>query len=107
MIVDAIRDKGLQIVSVADLLHKDRSEIMSPIPTSELWSAWLNLLAFWTYSAGLKFIVLVFFVGDLLMAGRLLSIGALAIYDRIHAKRFGERAETTFNPGVAILIPAY
>src|SRR5215831_14245596 len=39
MIIEGIRRKGLQIVSVADLLHKSRTDIMQPIPTSELWSA--------------------------------------------------------------------
>ena len=105
-IIDAIRAKRLQIVSVGDLLHKNRSEIMSPIPTSELWSAWLTLLGFWMYSAVQKLIVLVFFLGDLLMTGRLLSIGALAIYDRAFPKRFaGHLGE--FTPKIAVLIPAY
>ena len=105
MIIEGIRAKGLQIVSVADLLDKNRADIMQPIPTSELWSAWLTLMGFWMYSAVQKFIVLVFFIGDLLMTGRLLSIGALAIYDRLSSKRLPDVAE--FNPAVAVLIPAY
>src|SRR6266700_3919464 len=106
LIIEGIRAKGLQIVSVADLLHEKRADIMQPIPTSELWSAWLTLLGFWMYSASQKFIVVVFFLGDLLMTGRLLSIGALAIYDRAFPKRFaGHLGE--FAPKVAVLIPAY
>jgi peptidoglycan-N-acetylglucosamine deacetylase len=106
MIIEGIRAKGLQIVSVADLLHEKRADIMQPIPTSELWSAWLTLLGFWMYSASQKFIVVVFFLGDLLMTGRLLSIGALAIYDRAFPKRFaGHLGEIA--PKVAVLIPAY
>jgi cellulose synthase/poly-beta-1,6-N-acetylglucosamine synthase-like glycosyltransferase/peptidoglycan/xylan/chitin deacetylase (PgdA/CDA1 family)/spore germination protein YaaH len=105
MIIEGIRARGLQIVSVADLLHKNRADIMQPIPTSELWSAWLTLLGFWMYSAVQKFIVLVFFIGDLLMTGRLLSVGALAIYDRLSSKRLPDSKE--FSPAVAVLIPAY
>jgi cellulose synthase/poly-beta-1,6-N-acetylglucosamine synthase-like glycosyltransferase/peptidoglycan/xylan/chitin deacetylase (PgdA/CDA1 family)/spore germination protein YaaH len=105
MIIEGIRAKGLQIVSVADLLHQKRADIMQPIPTSELWSAWLTLLGFWMYSAVQKFIVLVFFLGDLLMTGRLLFVGALAIYDRLSSRRGYD--SKGFNPAVAILIPAY
>ncbi|PYV69641.1 MAG: polysaccharide deacetylase, partial [Acidobacteria bacterium] len=106
MIIEGIRGKGLQIVSVADLLHEKRADIMQPIPTGELWSAWLTLLGFWMYSASQKFIVVVFFLGDLLMTGRLLSIGALAIYDRAFPKRFADHLGE-FTPKVAVLIPAY
>jgi cellulose synthase/poly-beta-1,6-N-acetylglucosamine synthase-like glycosyltransferase/peptidoglycan/xylan/chitin deacetylase (PgdA/CDA1 family)/spore germination protein YaaH len=52
-----------------------------------------------------RFIVYVFFVGDILMGARLLLIGLLAIADRLrkpHAK-----ASPGFNPRVAVLIPAY
>jgi peptidoglycan-N-acetylglucosamine deacetylase len=104
-IIEGIRAKGLQIVAVSDLLHEKRSDIMQPIPTSELWSAWLTLLGFWMYGAVLKFVVMVFFLGDLLMTGRLLSIGALAIYDRLFSKQAPDVSE--FNPAVAVLIPAY
>ncbi|PYV61187.1 MAG: hypothetical protein DMG95_12790, partial [Acidobacteria bacterium] len=42
---------------------------------------------------------------DLLMTGRLLFVGALAIYDRLSSKRGYD--SKGFNPAVAILIPAY
>src|SRR5262249_48084264 len=105
MIIEGIRAKGLRIVGVADLLHQKRADIMQPIPASELWSAWFTLLGFWIYSGVQKFIVVVFFLGDLLMTARLLSIGALAVYDRITSKP--SRNLEGFNPAVAVLIPAY
>ena len=104
-IIEGARAKGLQIVSVSDLLHKTRAEIMPPIARNELWSAWLTWLGFWMYGAGLKLIATVFFLGDLLMTGRLLFIGAFALYDRLHSRRLGP--PDSFKPGVAILIPAY
>ena len=108
IIIEGIRANGLQIVGVADLLHQKRADIMQPIPTSELWSAWLTLLAFWMYGAVYKFIVLVFFLGDLLMTGRLLFVGALALYDRLRATRSAAPAASCIHePKVAILIPAY
>src|SRR3981081_1480638 len=42
------------------------------------------------------------------MTGRLLFIGAAAVYDRLHEKIFGKPAEVaSYKPKVAILIPAY
>jgi peptidoglycan-N-acetylglucosamine deacetylase len=106
--IEGIRAKGLQVVLVSDLLHKTRAEVMPPIPRSELWSAWLTFVGFWLYGAGQKFIALVFFVGDLLMTGRLLFIGAFAVYDRLHSTRFSDRsAVAQYSPRVAVLIPAY
>src|SRR5215467_4185111 len=58
------------------------------------------------YGAGLRLIALVFFVGDLLMTGRLLFVGAFALYDRVRTRRAGLK-EDVFSPAVAVLIPAY
>jgi cellulose synthase/poly-beta-1,6-N-acetylglucosamine synthase-like glycosyltransferase/peptidoglycan/xylan/chitin deacetylase (PgdA/CDA1 family)/spore germination protein YaaH len=107
-IIEGIRGKGLQVASVSDLLHKTRAEVMPPIPRSELWSAWLTLVGFWLYGAGQKFIVIIFFVGDLLMTGRLLFIGTFAVYDRLRSRRYpGRTAAAQYHPRVAVLIPAY
>jgi cellulose synthase/poly-beta-1,6-N-acetylglucosamine synthase-like glycosyltransferase len=51
------------------------------------------------------FIVLVFFVGDILMSGRLLLVGLFAIIERL--RRPHRPASPGFNPRVAVLIPAY
>ena len=107
MIIEGVRAKGLQIVPVSDLMHKTRAEVMPPIPASEVWSAWLSLVGFWIWSASQKFIAYIFFVGDLLMTGRLLFIGALAIYDRLHAKPVSINEAAQYTPHVAVLIPAY
>jgi cellulose synthase/poly-beta-1,6-N-acetylglucosamine synthase-like glycosyltransferase len=107
MIIEGIRAKGLQIASVSDLLHKTRAEVMPPIPSSELWSAWLTFVGFWLFGTGLQFIAIVFFVGDLLMTGRLLFIGAFATYDRLRPLRTDMAAAAQYAPGIAVLIPAY
>jgi hypothetical protein len=92
-ILKGIRAKGLKIVSVADLLHKTRAEIMPPLKGPELWYARLAWIGFFLYGTGLKFIAVVFFVGDLLMTGRLLFIGLFAIYDRLRSQKPACRAE--------------
>src|SRR5205823_6559873 len=105
MIIDGIRAKGIQIVSVGDLLHKTRAEIMPPLQGTDIWYARLTWIGFFLYGAGLKFIAYVFFIGDLLMTGRLLFVGLFAIYDRLISK--SPVAAPDFLPAVALLIPAY
>ncbi len=52
-----------------------------------------------------KFIVMVFFVGDILMSARLLIIGFFAVIDRM--RKPYHQATPGYNPRVAVLIPAY
>jgi cellulose synthase/poly-beta-1,6-N-acetylglucosamine synthase-like glycosyltransferase/spore germination protein YaaH/peptidoglycan/xylan/chitin deacetylase (PgdA/CDA1 family) len=108
MIIDGIRARGLAIVPVYDLLGKTRADVMAPLPAGELWAARLDSLAFWLFDAGIIIITWIFLIGDLLMTGRLLFIGAAAVYDRLHEKIFGRPAElASYRPKVAVLIPAY
>jgi len=108
MIIDGIRAHGLEIAPVYDLLGKTRADVMSPLPTGERWSARLDRLGFWLFDVGTLGITWIFFLGDLLMTGRLLFIGTAAVYDRLHEKIFGRPAEVaSYKPKVAVLIPAY
>ncbi|HET9410114.1 MAG TPA: glycosyltransferase [Candidatus Sulfotelmatobacter sp.] len=108
MIIDGIRARGLSIVPVYQLLGKTKADVMPPLPTNERWAARLNWVGFWLFDAATKAIVFIFFIGDLLMTGRLLFIGAAAVYDRVHEKIFGKPAEiASYKPRVAVLIPAY
>src|SRR5206468_4110279 len=45
-----------------------------------------------------------FIMGDILMTGRLLSIGAFAIFDRLRRKPY---VTNSYQPRVAVLIPAF
>jgi peptidoglycan-N-acetylglucosamine deacetylase len=107
LIIEGARAKGIQIVSVSDLWHKTRAEVMPPIGRNELWSAWLTWVGFWVYGAGLRIIAFVFFIGDLLMTGRLLFVGAFAIVDRFKRLSYGNNLIEAYCPRVAVLIPAY
>ncbi|MGO9085668.1 MAG: glycosyltransferase [Candidatus Sulfotelmatobacter sp.] len=108
MIIDGIRARGLEIAPVYELLGKTRADVMAPLPAGELWAARLDSLGFWIFDAGIVAITWIFLVGDLLMTGRLLFIGAAAVYDRVHEKIFGRPAEiASYRPKVVVLIPAY
>jgi cellulose synthase/poly-beta-1,6-N-acetylglucosamine synthase-like glycosyltransferase/spore germination protein YaaH/peptidoglycan/xylan/chitin deacetylase (PgdA/CDA1 family) len=107
-IIDGIRARGYDIVPVYALLGMERADVMPPLTRGERWAARLDRLGFWFFDAGIIGITWIFIIGDLLMTGRLLFIGAAAVYDRLHEKIFGKPAEVaSYKPKVAVLIPAY
>ncbi len=108
MIIDGIRARGYKIVPVYQLFGKTRADVMAPLSTPQRWAARLDGLGFWLFEAGIIGITWIFFVGDLLMTGRLIFIGTAAVYDRIREKILGKPAEVaSYRPSVAVLIPAY
>jgi peptidoglycan-N-acetylglucosamine deacetylase len=108
MIIDGVRARGYEVAPIYDLLNMQRANVMAPLPRGELWAARLDRLGFWLFDFGVVGITWIFLVGDLLMTGRLLFIGAAAVYDRLHEKIFGKPAEVaSYKPKVAVLIPAY
>ena len=108
MIIDAVRGRGYEIAPVYDLLGKTKADVMAPLPRGEMWAARLDRFGFFVFDAGIVAITWIFLLGDLLMTGRLIFIGAAAVYDRLHEKIFGKPAQVaSYKPKVAVLIPAY
>jgi cellulose synthase/poly-beta-1,6-N-acetylglucosamine synthase-like glycosyltransferase/spore germination protein YaaH/peptidoglycan/xylan/chitin deacetylase (PgdA/CDA1 family) len=108
MIIEGVRARGYEIAPVYELLGKTRADVMAPLPTGRRWAARLDRLGFWLFDAGVMSITWIFFLGDLLMTGRLLFIGAAAVYDRLQEKILGKPAAVaSYKPKVAVLIPAY
>ncbi len=106
--IDGIRAKGLRIVPLYELLGKTKADVMPPLPTNQRWIARIDWLGFALWDFVSKAIIWIFFLGDLLMTGRLLFVGALAVYDRVHQDRAEIPLDSTFyKPSVAVLIPAY
>jgi cellulose synthase/poly-beta-1,6-N-acetylglucosamine synthase-like glycosyltransferase/peptidoglycan/xylan/chitin deacetylase (PgdA/CDA1 family)/spore germination protein YaaH len=105
MLIDALRARGFTIVPVSALMGKTVAEVMPRLTFRQYLSALPDSLAFSTLAIFGKFIVMVFFVGDVLMSVRLLLIGILALIDRLRKPHAA--ASTGFNPRVAVLIPAY
>ncbi len=104
-ILDGLKARGYQVVPVSELMGKSRADIMPPITTNERWAAWIDSLNFSLFGLMQWFIIFVFFVGDVLMSGRLLLVGALAVYDRL--RRRNASFDPNYCPAVAVLIPAY
>ncbi len=107
-IIDGIRAKGLQIVPVYQLIGKTRADVMPAISPNERWAATAIRIAFWLWGFIDHAITWTFFLGDVLMTGRLLFIGAFAIFDRFRKRQYGLPADAeSYKPSVAVLIPAY
>jgi len=108
MIIEALHARGYQIVSVHELLGKTYADVMPPISKNEQFWASVDSAGFLIFGAVNTFIVFVFFVGDILMSGRLVLVGAAAIFDRLRRHRTEmATGESSFHPAVAVLIPAY
>ncbi len=108
MIIEGLRSRGYQIISVHELLGKSYADVMPPISANERLWAMVDSAGFLIFGAVNSFIVFVFFVGDVLMSGRLVLVGAAAIFDRLrrHRTEMATR-KSAFHPAVAVLVPAY
>ncbi|HXR17611.1 MAG TPA: glycosyltransferase [Terriglobales bacterium] len=108
MIIDGVRAKGDEIVPLHELIGKTRADVMPPIPYNERWAARLDWMGFALWDFSTHAITWIFFLGDLLMTGRLLFVGAFAVFDRFRQQPSGSPAEVaSYKPAVAVLIPAY
>ncbi len=104
LLITTLRAHGYEIVPVSELMGKTTAEVMPPISSKMRWQARIDSVAFFFYGFFRHFVVDVFFIGDVLMSGRLILVGIFALIDRIRRRRVppGE-----FTPRVAVLIPAY
>jgi len=106
-IIDELRSRGYQLVTVSGLLGKTRADAMPPIAPNDRWAAQIDSFAFWLFGTLNAAIVLIFFAGDVLMSARLLFVGILAVVDRLRAPALPDsKAAEEFRPPVAVLIPA-
>ena len=105
VLIDTLRAHGYSIVQVSALMGKTTAEVMPPLTFWQQMRALPDSIAFSALSIIFNFIVMVFFVGDILMSARLILVGIFAIIDRL--RRPHREASPGFNPRVAVLIPAY
>jgi len=105
VLITALRSRGYQIVPVSELVGKTRAEVMPPLTQRQRWQARADSITFFFYSFFHYFVVSIFFVGDVLMSGRLIIIGIFAIIDRMRKRK--NFATPGYQPRVAVLIPAY
>ncbi|MFY9854036.1 MAG: glycosyltransferase, partial [Terracidiphilus sp.] len=105
VLIDALRAHGYTIVPVSTLLGKTTADVMPKITFFQYLRALPDSLAFSSLAFIGSFIMLMFYVGDILMSARLLLVGVFAVTERM--RRPHALASPGFNPRVAVLIPAY
>jgi cellulose synthase/poly-beta-1,6-N-acetylglucosamine synthase-like glycosyltransferase/peptidoglycan/xylan/chitin deacetylase (PgdA/CDA1 family)/spore germination protein YaaH len=105
VLIDALRARGYSIVQVSKLMGKTTAEVMPKLSFWQYLRALPDSIAFSSAAFVTKFIVFVFFLGDILMSGRLILVGIFAIIDRFHKPR--RNPSPGYCPRVAVLIPAY
>jgi cellulose synthase/poly-beta-1,6-N-acetylglucosamine synthase-like glycosyltransferase len=78
---------------------------MPQVPANQVLTARLQGYVFTAATWFGQFVVFVFFIGDVLMSGRLLCVGALATFDRLRTQR--PVGGPDYKPAVTIIIPAF
>jgi cellulose synthase/poly-beta-1,6-N-acetylglucosamine synthase-like glycosyltransferase/peptidoglycan/xylan/chitin deacetylase (PgdA/CDA1 family)/spore germination protein YaaH len=105
VLIDVLRARGYSIVPVSALMGKTTAEVMPQLTLWQYLRAVPDSIAFSSAAFVAKFIVFVFFLGDVLMSARLIIVGIFAIIDRLRKPR--RNLSPGYNPRVAVLIPAY
>ncbi|MGB7265076.1 MAG: glycosyltransferase [Terracidiphilus sp.] len=104
-LIDALRAHGYAVVPVSALMGKTVAQVMPPLTFWQRVRTIPDSIAFSALDIIGNFIVMVFFVGDILMSARLIIVGLFAVIDRFIRPR--RQTSAGFNPRVAVLIPAY
>jgi peptidoglycan-N-acetylglucosamine deacetylase len=103
-IIDGLRAKGYEFVSVGTLLGQTRAQVMPPLTHEEWLLARADAFAFeafrW-FRFGISFI---FMTGILLVSARALIIGLLALAEKL---RPNPADHPEYKPQVTVMIPAY
>lgn len=104
-IVEVLRDRGFQFVTIADLLGRSRNDVMPLVGPDSLWQTWLDWAAFSMLNLVVAAIHWLFLVGIVLGIARLLFIGVLAIYQHWRKRRL--TFDSSYSPSVVVVVPAY
>jgi peptidoglycan-N-acetylglucosamine deacetylase len=106
LLIDTLRSNGYQIVPVSELMGKTTAQVMPSLTPDQRWQARIDSIAFSLFAFFGRFVVLVFFIGDVLMSARLILIGVFALIDRVRHRKI-PAVPSGFAPRVAVLIPAF
>src|SRR5438128_2599556 len=103
-IIDQLRVRGYEFVSVPELVNKTRAEVMVPLSGREWLGARADGFIFGLYHWFTLGIGIVFVLGIVLVSGRALVIGILALIEKLRSDH--DKAPEPL-PGVTVLIPAH
>jgi peptidoglycan-N-acetylglucosamine deacetylase len=103
-VIDALRGSGYQFVSVEDLIGKTRAQVMLPLSAEEQFEARADGFIFGIYHWFRVGIATVFILGIVLVSGRTLIIGLLALIEKLRPEH---AVMPNPPPSVTVLIPAH
>ena len=105
LIIEELRSRGFQFVTISELLGRSRDEVMPPVPPESLWQIWTDRLAFSVLNLVAVIIHWLFLLGIVLGISRLLFVGVLAVYQRWCSR--SPVYDPAYSPSVAVVVPAY
>jgi cellulose synthase/poly-beta-1,6-N-acetylglucosamine synthase-like glycosyltransferase/peptidoglycan/xylan/chitin deacetylase (PgdA/CDA1 family)/spore germination protein YaaH len=106
IIIDSLRARGYEFVSVSHLMGKTRDQVMPAVQSKFRFTDSLDLMFFTLTFVWEHFLDGFFVVAIVLILLRLLSIGFLAIWQQYKEKK--EKVKNTdYKPKVSIIVPAY
>lgn len=103
-IIDGLRARGFELVSVSALLGRTRAQTMPLLSNEERWLARADALVFNIYHWFRLGITGIFLLGIGLVSARALVVGLLALAEKL---RPGPAPHPEYQPLVSVIIPAY
>jgi cellulose synthase/poly-beta-1,6-N-acetylglucosamine synthase-like glycosyltransferase/peptidoglycan/xylan/chitin deacetylase (PgdA/CDA1 family)/spore germination protein YaaH len=103
-VIDELRAQGYQFVSVPELLGKERSAMMLPLSPQEHFEARVDGVIFGLYRWFRVGFATIFIVGIVLVSGRAVVIGILALIEKVRPE---QTVISDAAPDVTVLIPAH
>jgi peptidoglycan-N-acetylglucosamine deacetylase len=103
-VIDQLRAQGYQFVAVPDLLGKTRASMMLPLSPQERFEAHADGFIFSLYRWFRVGFATIFVVGIILVSGRAIVIGVLALIEKL---RPDHAVISDPPPDVTVLIPAH
>jgi cellulose synthase/poly-beta-1,6-N-acetylglucosamine synthase-like glycosyltransferase/peptidoglycan/xylan/chitin deacetylase (PgdA/CDA1 family)/spore germination protein YaaH len=103
-IIDRLRAAGFEIVPVSALVGQTRAQVMPTLNGRERFFARADGFIFDLFHWLRLGIAWIFLIGIVLVSGRALIIGLLAVVEKL---RPAPADNLAFEPGVSLLIPAY
>lgn len=103
-IIKYFKDRHIQFVSIGDILHLSRDEIMPPVHNDAVTlSGWVSRFI---YLIG-NFMVAAFWMAIILSLGRIVLIGALSFIQLRRSKKLVAPIPVSARAAVSIIVPAF
>lgn len=107
VIIDSLRARGYEFVSVSHLMGKTRDQVMPPVQSKFMFTDKLDLTFFTLTFIWEHFLNGFFIVAIVLIISRLLSLAILALLQRYKERKGNKNEALDYHPLVSIIVPAY